>query len=56
LNGRTQRRGFGLSGIAERARMLGGEETIHSVPGRGTRITVRVILPDGRPEDARYES
>jgi signal transduction histidine kinase len=56
LIGRTQRRGFGLSGIAERARMLGGEETIHSVPGRGTRITVRVILPDGLPEDARYES
>ncbi len=39
-------RGFGLTGISERARMLGGKEVIHSVPGQGTRITISVMLPD----------
>jgi signal transduction histidine kinase len=32
--------GFGLIGIRERARILGGEVAIHSVPGGGTTITV----------------
>ncbi len=40
-------RGFGLTGIAERARMLGGEEVIHSAPGQGTTITITVLLKDG---------
>jgi PAS domain S-box-containing protein len=31
---------FGLQGIRERARLLGGEATIQSAPGRGTRIAV----------------
>jgi signal transduction histidine kinase/ligand-binding sensor domain-containing protein len=44
--------GFGLTGISERARMLGGKEAIHSVPGQGTTIYVTVMLPDERPEDA----
>lgn len=34
--------GFGLVGIAERVRMLGGSHTIDSGPERGTRLTVRV--------------
>ena len=34
--------GFGLVGIAERVRMLGGSHTIDSAPARGTRLTVRV--------------
>jgi signal transduction histidine kinase len=42
-------RGFGLTSIAERARMLGGKEVIHSVPGEGTTISVTVLLGDGRP-------
>jgi signal transduction histidine kinase/ligand-binding sensor domain-containing protein len=40
-------RGFGLTGIAERARMLGGEEVIHSAPGQGTTITINLWLKDG---------
>ena len=32
--------GFGLSGIAERARILGGQVDILSTPGGGTRIDV----------------
>lgn len=34
--------GFGLVGISERARMMGGDVTIRSAPGRGTTITVVV--------------
>jgi signal transduction histidine kinase/ligand-binding sensor domain-containing protein len=46
----SRRRGFGLTGVAERARMLGGKEEIHAVPGQGTTITVTVILQDERHE------
>jgi signal transduction histidine kinase/ligand-binding sensor domain-containing protein len=35
--------GFGLAGISERARMLGGKELIHSTPGKGTSVTVRIL-------------
>jgi signal transduction histidine kinase len=34
--------GFGLKGLAERVRMLGGAYTIDSGPGRGTTVTVRI--------------
>jgi signal transduction histidine kinase len=37
--------GFGLTGISERARMLGGSESINSTPGKGTTITVRIEPP-----------
>lgn len=40
----TESRGFGLTGIAERVRMLGGTHTIHSVPGQGTTITIKLGL------------
>jgi len=36
----ADRPGMGLSGIAERARILGGRHTVQSSPGRGTRIAV----------------
>ena len=36
------RSGFGLVGISERARMLGGKQTIRSTPGKGTTLTVRL--------------
>lgn len=35
-------RGLGLLGMKERAALVGGELTIHSAPGRGTRISVTV--------------
>jgi signal transduction histidine kinase/ligand-binding sensor domain-containing protein len=35
-------RGFGLSGIAERARMLGGDYSIESEPGNG--VTIRITI------------
>jgi signal transduction histidine kinase len=37
-------RGFGLIGISERVRMLGGTHTIDTAPARGTRLTVRLEL------------
>jgi signal transduction histidine kinase/ligand-binding sensor domain-containing protein len=43
-----RRGGFGLTGISERVRMLGAKETIDSVPGHGTTITVTVTLQDER--------
>jgi signal transduction histidine kinase len=45
---------FGLRGIRERARLLGGWATIHSVPGQGTRVVVELPVMDRtaqRPED-----
>jgi signal transduction histidine kinase/ligand-binding sensor domain-containing protein len=36
--------GFGLMGIAERARMLGGKHLIQSAPGAGTTINVQIDL------------
>ncbi len=38
----ARRRGFGLAGIEERARQIGGRATIRSAPGRGTTITVTI--------------
>lgn len=38
--------GFGLSGMAERARLVGARMEIASEPGRGT--TVRVVIPERR--------
>ena len=38
------RGGFGLSGIEDRARLVGGRAVIRSAPGRGTTVTVTVPL------------
>lgn len=38
----ARRHGFGLTGIAERVRMLGGTQTTESTPGGGTTIRVRI--------------
>ena len=39
------RPGLGLAGMKERAEYLGGSFDLQSEPGRGTRVTVRVPLP-----------
>jgi ligand-binding sensor domain-containing protein/signal transduction histidine kinase len=41
--------GFGLQGMAERARLFGGEPIVQSVPGQGTsiRLTLHVEAPHG---------
>lgn len=38
----ARQRGFGLSGIEDRARAVGGRATITSAPGRGTTVSVTV--------------
>jgi signal transduction histidine kinase len=43
-NGNLPSGGFGLIGMAERARMLGGVYTIDSGPGQGTVITVKLTV------------
>jgi len=42
-------RGRGLAGIHERARILGGEASVESVPGEGTTVSVRFPLQEVRP-------
>ncbi len=42
---RRKDRGFGLAGLAERVRLLGGKETIQSELGKGTTITINLNLP-----------
>jgi signal transduction histidine kinase len=40
--------GWGLVGMQERTRLLGGECTIESTPGEGSRIQVRIPLGEGQ--------
>jgi signal transduction histidine kinase len=40
-----QKNGFGLKGMAERVKLIGGAFEAQSAAGRGTRITVTVSLP-----------
>lgn len=42
----SRKRGFGLTGIAERARILGGKHTIESIKGHGTTVIVRIEEPE----------
>ncbi len=42
------KRGFGLIGISERARLLGGKPIIEPRPGQGTTIKLRLALRNGR--------
>jgi two-component system sensor histidine kinase UhpB len=42
VNSLTPGRGLGLVGMAERARLVGGELDVRSAPGGGTTITLRV--------------
>jgi signal transduction histidine kinase len=46
---RAGRPHWGLLGMAERAELLGGEARIDSAPGSGTRVHVRVPLPEEVP-------
>jgi two-component system, NarL family, sensor histidine kinase UhpB len=41
---------FGLLGLRERAQLLGGEISIDSAPGKGTRVRLRIpVEPAGAP-------
>ena len=49
----TQLGHFGLAGMAERVKLLGGQYAIASSPGRGTSVTVRLPLRQEGEDDAR---
>jgi two-component system NarL family sensor kinase len=49
----ARQRGFGLLGIEDRARLVGGRATIRSAPGRGTVVTAVVPLPATEPASDR---
>ena len=42
--------GFGLTGMSERARMLGGKFVVHSIAEQGTRIEVKLSIERVRHE------
>jgi two-component system sensor histidine kinase DegS len=50
------RTGWGLLGIQERTRLLGGQYEIHSKPGRGTRIRVTVPVKMEAKEDVEDQA
>jgi signal transduction histidine kinase len=43
-------RGFGLKGMAERARILGGHYVVKTNPGEGTSIVVKIEMRNGHHE------
>ncbi len=49
---------FGLAGIRQRARLLGGTAKIESSPGQGTRVRVElpVVGNEGRPRNGGSQS
>jgi signal transduction histidine kinase len=47
-DGRTS--GFGLAGMAERVRMMGGSLIVDSTPGNGTTITVKLNVQEATNE------
>jgi signal transduction histidine kinase len=44
--------GYGLSGIAERVRILGGTLTVDSRPGKGTNLSIEIPVPVGKNESS----
>lgn len=40
--------GLGLTGIRERAKMLGAKHEIHSVPNEGATVSLQIALPQTR--------
>jgi signal transduction histidine kinase/ligand-binding sensor domain-containing protein len=48
----SPRAGLGLIGVSERAQLLGGKPVIHSAPGQGTVISVKIALPN---QSIRYD-
>jgi signal transduction histidine kinase len=45
-DGDLSKRSFGLIGIAERTRLLGGKLNIESAIGKGTIVSIIIDLPD----------
>jgi signal transduction histidine kinase len=48
--------GFGLAGMAERVRILGGVHRIQSVPGEGTTVTITIDTSKARGKGSHVHS
>lgn len=48
--------GLGLTVSRELARLMGGDLTVDSTPGRGAAFTLSVDLPDGQPTEAEDQA
>ncbi|MBS1829997.1 MAG: hypothetical protein JST93_32155 [Acidobacteria bacterium] len=48
----SERGGFGVTGMAERARSLNGRFSLHSTPGQGTTVSVRIPIPPAQTRAA----
>lgn len=48
----AQAHGYGVEGMKERVRLVNGTFEIQSVPGQGTRVTLRVPVPRQSKEDS----
>jgi PAS domain S-box-containing protein len=46
-NSKVRRSGLGLIGMEERVQLMNGTFDLHSSPGRGTQVVVRLPLPEG---------
>jgi ligand-binding sensor domain-containing protein/signal transduction histidine kinase len=46
----SRQSGMGLSGLAERVRILGGRYTIESAPDKGAMVSIAIDLLPGRPD------
>ena len=46
-SGEARPSGFGLTGMAERVRLLGGTHHIDSAPGQGTTVTIKLRIAEG---------
>ena len=51
INPESRRSGLGLRGIEERVRDLGGNVEIHTAPGVGTSLTIRIPMPQGNTSE-----
>ena len=49
----AQKDGFGLNGLRERVRLLGGVLVVRSAPGQGTQLQVSIPLPSGRVQPVK---
>jgi len=52
---RAHKTGFGLTGISERAQLLGGKATFRSSPGQGTMVTIEIQTNKQQPSHDREE-
>jgi signal transduction histidine kinase len=51
----AQRESFGLAGMRERVALMGGHFALESQPGRGSRVSIELPLPEKREPEPAFE-